>query len=85
MRSRLVNAATLIAAMANLPAQKGLPFGEAAKDLSEAEANRYSSRLYRRQWSSDRGMSPDQLVVWSRQRRRARQTHPGKRGKRARA
>lgn len=81
MRSGLIRAATLIAAMSSLPARPGQPFGEAAKDMSEAEALRIASRLHRRQWSSDHAMSLGELVKRSTQKRRARQTHPGKRGR----
>jgi len=62
-----------------MPSEPGKPFGEAAKDLTEAQAARYASRLKRRLYSKKRGMSPAEIQRWSRQRRRARQTHPGKR------
>lgn len=85
MKSGLFRAASLIAAMASMPARKGQPFGDAAKDLTIEQARRFVSRLDRQAFSSTGGMPLKNLVEWSSRQRRSRQTKPGKRGKRARA
>lgn len=85
MRSRITNAVALVTALSKLPPKAGRPFGDAAKDLTLEQANRYYSRVERRTWSSDRIIGPAQLNHWAAQRRRAQHTHPGKRGKKGRA
>lgn len=82
MRVGMVRALAWIAALAKLPAHDGHFTGERAKDMTEAEALRVASRYERRRFSGDRSLGLAELVHRSRQQRRARQTHPGKRGKR---
>ncbi len=78
-RIGFVKALAWIAALAKMPAKEGHLTGEAAKDMTEAQALRIASRYDRRMNSRGTAMSLAELVIRSRQRRRARQTHPGKR------
>ena len=79
MRSRQVTALSALSALASLPEQPGRPFGKEAEKLTEAEVLRLEKRVYRA--SNSRGVSlpPALLVSRSAKRRRAAQTHPGKR------
>jgi hypothetical protein len=76
--------ALLVASRPTGPAD-ALVTGKDANKLSEAEACRLASRQNRMSvssWSRRRKpMTPEQLQKWSRQRQRARQTKPGKRGR----
>ena len=57
--------------------------GKNAKNLTEVEACRIDARNRRKQWARNSApMSAAELQRWSRQRRRGRQTKPGKRRKR---
>lgn len=84
VRSKIRSAVAMIAALMHMPPQPGKPYGDAAKDLDLETAARFASRYKRRMFSTQRSMGPAELQSWGRKRRRARQTHPGKRGKRAR-
>lgn len=84
MRVGLIKALAWIAALSKLPARDGHFTGEAAKDMSEADALRIAARYERRQFSAARGMGLAEIVHKSRHHRRAKQTHPGKRHKRMR-
>ncbi len=84
MRSKIRSAIAMIGALMSMPPEAGRPFGPAAKDLDLDTAARFASRYKRRAWSSGKPMGPAELQAFGRKQRRARQTHPGKRGKRAR-
>lgn len=84
MRSKIRSAIMMIGALMQMPPEPGKPFGDKAKDLDLDTAARYASRAKRRMFSSNKPMHPAELQAWGRKLRRARQTHPGKRGKRAR-
>jgi hypothetical protein len=57
----------------------GKTTGRTANDLTEAELLRLDARMQRRRWRRQ-PMSLLEVIRLSRQRQRARQTHPGKRG-----
>lgn len=80
MRAGLFRAAALAVALSRMPEQPGRPYGNAAKDLSEAELRRIGARLERGAFSTGRGMGPAELNELAAKRRRARQGKPGKRG-----
>lgn len=79
MRAGFVKALAWVSVLAKLPTKEGHFTGDAAKDMTEAEALRIASRYERRTFSRGDSMSLAAIVHRSRQRRRARQTHPGKR------
>lgn len=84
MRSKIRTAIMMIGALMQLPPEPGKPFGDKAKDLDINTAARYASRAKRRMYTTGKPMGPAELQAFGRKQRRARQTHPGKRGKRAR-
>lgn len=84
MRCRQACAERMMAQLAAVHRATGpadaLITGKNAGTMTEAEACRLAARQERQRRSPwHPPMSADQLQRWSRQRRRARQTHPGKR------
>lgn len=79
MRCRHVAAGNALVALMSLPEEPGRPFGKEAEKLTMEEVLRLESRVRRAQ--NSRGVSLPLAVVVARsaKRRRARQTHPGKR------
>jgi hypothetical protein len=63
-----------------LDPQTRIPTGRIATDLSDAELLRMASRTQRWRWARQ-AMYLAEVIKKSRQQRRARQTHPGKRGR----
>ena len=76
MRSFVVRHAQAIALLSMMP--DGDVTGKNAASLTQEQALRIGRKMDRWAWSG-RSLSLPQLIHKSRQKRRARQTHPGKR------
>lgn len=84
MRHKHVIGLAWLKMLAGMPDRPGHTTGAAAMDATIADGLRIRSRTERRRFAAEAHLSLGQLVRFSAQRARARQTHPGKRGKRAR-
>ena len=79
MRCRIITAATMLAALENMPDQAGRPTGKAARDLKMEDLLRLENRMTRYRLNHRGSMTLAGLVAFAAKRRRAAQGKPGKR------